>query len=179
MGTYRLPHGIQFSGLMIVFWLKECCRWLIRPPEAMIRQYAGLPNVWLEWAEAEGLALGRRMATGVLPSGSLHEDSIKSRKNKTAESGVMVSSSLFQRLFFAFEYCLKVVSSLFKLRYYICFNLLLEETLWSTDLLMSFFVPIRFCQPLNHGRKAGVVSVGSVWWSLLWFQLLWTQCWQW
>ena len=80
LGTYRLPHGRQFSGLMIVFWLKVCCRWLIRPPEAIVRKYAGPPNVWVEWAEAEGLALGRRMATGVLPSGSSHEDSIKSRK---------------------------------------------------------------------------------------------------
>ena len=35
-------------------------------------------KVWVEWADAEGLALGRRMATGVLPSGSSHDDSIKS-----------------------------------------------------------------------------------------------------
>jgi hypothetical protein len=76
---HLLPQGRQFSGLMMVFWLKVCWRWLIRPPEAIVRKYAGPPRVWVECAEADGFALGRRMPTGVLPSGSSQDDSIKSR----------------------------------------------------------------------------------------------------
>ena len=71
-----MPHGRQFSGLMIVFWLKLWRRWIIRPPEAMVRKYPVPPIPWTEWADNVGLALGRGIATGVLPSGSSHSESI-------------------------------------------------------------------------------------------------------
>ena len=47
--------------------------------EAIGFNKAGPLRVWVESAEADGFALGRRMATGVLPSGSSQDDSIKSR----------------------------------------------------------------------------------------------------
>lgn len=75
-----MPHGRQFSGLMMVFWLKLCMRWIIRPPEAMVRKYPVPPIPWIECADNVGLALGRGTATGVLPSGSSHSVSIISIK---------------------------------------------------------------------------------------------------